>query len=66
MFTKDDYVNYFNELEDVLRESLVIYTDLLNELKDQAMHSKLFMLAAEDMEAFNFIAETKRKYFEET
>ncbi len=63
MFTKEDYSGYFNELEEMFRKTLVIYTDLLNELSDNAIRSKLFMLAAEDNDAFSFIAETKEKYF---
>ncbi|MDD5439516.1 MAG: hypothetical protein PHS37_04955 [Candidatus Omnitrophica bacterium] len=64
MFTNDDYRNYFGELEDVCKKSLEVYTDLLNQLSDQSMRNKLFMLAAEDMDSFNFIAETKKKYFQ--
>jgi len=63
MFTKEDYTNYFNELEEIFKKTLVIYTDLLNDLSDAAIRSKLFMLAAEDNDAFNFITETKAKYF---
>jgi formiminotetrahydrofolate cyclodeaminase len=63
MFTKEDYANYFNELEEIFRKSLVIYTDLLNDISDAAIRSKLFMLASEDNDAFNFITETKAKYF---
>ncbi len=64
MFTKDDYINYFNEIEGIFKNNLEIYTDLLNELSDQAIRSKLFMLAEEDIDTFTFIVETKRKYFE--
>jgi hypothetical protein len=63
MFTKEDYANYFNELEEIFKKTLVIYTDLLNDLSDNAIRSKLFMLAAEDDDAFSFVAETKEKYF---
>ncbi|MDD4183406.1 MAG: hypothetical protein PHT53_06270 [Candidatus Omnitrophica bacterium] len=63
MFTKEDYTNYFNELEETFKKSLVIYTDLLNDLSDAAIRSKLFMLASEDNDAFNFVTETKAKYF---
>ena len=62
MFTKDDYARYFSELEAVLKEAMVIYTDLLNELGDQAIRNKLYTLAAEDMEAFKFIKAQKEKF----
>ncbi len=64
MFTKDDYINYFNEIEGIFKNNLEIYTDLLNELSDHAIRNKLFMLAEEDIDTFTFIVETKRKYFE--
>ena len=62
MFTKDDYINYFGEVETILKQSLIIYTDLLNELSDQAIRNKLYTLASEEMEAFNFIKTQKEKF----
>lgn len=62
MFTKEDYINYFGELETILKEALVVYTDLLNELNDQAIRNKLYTLASEKMEAFNFIKAQKEKF----
>ena len=40
MFTKDDYISYFSELEATLKKILTIYTDLLNELGDQAIRNR--------------------------
>jgi formiminotetrahydrofolate cyclodeaminase len=62
MFTKEDYANYFAELEAIYKKSLVIYTDLLNELQDQSIRNKLYALATENMEAYNFITQTKAKF----
>lgn len=62
MFTKEDYVNYFSDLEDILKKTLVIYTDLLNELGDQSIRNKLYALASENMEAFKFIKTQKDKF----
>jgi len=62
MFTKEDYLNYFNELEGIFKKSLVIYTDLLNEVSDQSLRNKLFMLAEENMDVFSFLEKTKEKF----
>ena len=59
MFTDDDYRAYFNELESIFRKTLVIYTDLLNEIGDQSIRNKLFAIAAESMDAFRFVREEK-------
>jgi hypothetical protein len=62
MFTKDDYAEYFSQIEDMLKRSVSIYTDLLNELKDNAIKSKLDPLATESMDSFRFIKEQKEKF----
>jgi len=62
MFTKDDYLAYFDELHNILKKELVIYTDLLNELSDQSMTSKLHSLAIEDMDMFRAFADIKKKF----
>ena len=62
MFTKDDYISYFSELEGTLKKILTIYTDLLNELGDQAIRNKLYAIATENIEAFKFIKEQKEKF----
>jgi len=64
MFTNDDYINYFNEIEDIFKNTIVIYTDLVNEISDQAIRNRLLVLASENMDIFNFITEIKNKYFE--
>lgn len=62
MFAREDYVNYFEELESMLKKTLVVYTDLFNELGNEAMKSKLFAMSAESMEAFRFIKDKKEKF----
>ena len=62
MFTKEDYVNYLDELEGLLQQALVIYTDLLNELRDEAIRSKLYAITTDTMDAFVFIKEQKGKF----
>ena len=62
MFTKEDYLAYFNELEMILKKGVVIYTDLLNELSDQSMISKLHSLATEEMDMFKSVLEIKKKF----
>ena len=62
MFTKDDYLGYFSQIEDMLKQSISIYTDLLNELNDNAIKSKLDPLATESMNSFRFIRQQKEKF----
>ena len=62
MFTKEDYLNYFDELLESFQKSLVIYTDILNELRDEAIRSKLYVITSEAMEGFKFIKELKNKF----
>ncbi len=62
MFTKDDYTGYFSQIEDMLKKSISIYTDLLNELNDNAIKSKIDPLASESMDSFRFIKEQKQKF----
>jgi len=62
MFTKEDYISYFEEIEEMLKKGLVIYTDLLNELGNNAIRNKLYVIASEDMDAFKFIKEEKEKF----
>jgi hypothetical protein len=62
MFTKADYANYFKEMEDIIKGTLVIYTDLLNELEDRSMHSKLYAIMSETADAFKFIKQEKEKF----
>jgi hypothetical protein len=63
MFTDSDYVNYIDEVEALYRKAMVIYTDLLNELSDQSIRNKLFMLAQENMDFFDFLEDLKKRYF---
>ena len=62
MFTKDDYIGYFSQIEDMLKKSISIYTDLLNELNDNAIKSKIDPLASESMDSFRFIKEQKERF----
>lgn len=61
MFTKEDYKNYFQELENILKKSVVIYTDLINLIDDRSIHNRLHAMAREAMDNFRFIAEEKNK-----
>jgi hypothetical protein len=60
VFTKDDYTEYFSQIEDMLKKSISTYTDLLNELNDNAIKSKIDPLASESMDSFRFIKEQKK------
>ena len=62
MFTDDDYIGYFSELESNYKNTLTIYTDLINDLMDQSIRSKLLPIISEGMDAFKAIKEWKRKF----
>lgn len=61
MFTKEDFVNYFSEMEATLRNMLVIYTDVLNEANDQSLKSRLFAITEESMASFETVQKLKEK-----
>ncbi|HPN72996.1 MAG TPA: hypothetical protein PKZ41_03270 [Candidatus Omnitrophota bacterium] len=62
MFTKEDYAEYMNEIEDLIREAVVVYTDLLNELSDSSIKSKIEPLASESMDSYRYIRSQKEKF----
>lgn len=62
MFTKEDYRAYFEELSQILKKTLVIYTDLINEIDDKSVHNKLYALTLENMSAFEFISKAKEDF----
>ena len=64
MFTKDDYVKYFDEILTIMKEALRNYTDLVNELNDRATRSKLSSLMTEDRETFKFIKVQMEKFIQ--
>ncbi|MCQ9208785.1 MAG: hypothetical protein NG712_05350 [Omnitrophica bacterium] len=66
MFTEQDYRNYFDELENIFKKALTIYTDLLNEIGDQSVRNKLHPLTLESSEAFRFIRTQKGNFSSKT
>ncbi|MCF7871185.1 MAG: hypothetical protein K9L95_04275 [Candidatus Omnitrophica bacterium] len=62
MFTKEDYLTYFDQLADIYRDSINTYTDLLNNVQDKVIRNKLLMAVSENMEAFRFIREERKKF----
>ncbi len=61
MFTKEDYKVYFSELENILKKSVVIYTDLVNLVDERSMHNRLHAMVRESMDNFRVIAEEKER-----
>lgn len=62
MFTNEDYKNYFSELEAISKKAMVIYTDLLNEVSDSSIRSKLYPIMSEEFEAFRVLKKHKEKF----
>jgi len=63
MFTNEDYKSYFGELENISKKALIVYTDLLNEISDSSIRSKLYPIMSEELEAFRILKEYKEKFF---
>lgn len=62
MFTNEDYKNYFNELESISKEALIIYTDVLNEISDSSIRSKLYPIMSDAMETLKILKKYKEKF----
>lgn len=52
MFTDKDYSQYLIELQNLIKDSVMINTDLLNGLRDLEIHNKLSVVLTEDMQCF--------------
>ncbi len=66
MFTDEDYRTYFDQLESISKKALVIYANLINELSDYSIRSKLYPIMVEDMEAFRFVKTYKEHFSSNT
>jgi len=63
MFDKDDYQNYFEEAETKFKKLLVDYTDILNELDNKAVKSKILSQMKESLGNYRAIRDINEKYF---
>ncbi len=66
MFTDEDYRTYFDQLESICKKALIIYANLINELSDYSIRSKLYPIMVEDMEAFRFVKTYKERFSSNT
>jgi len=64
MFSNDDYINYFSELEHIVVQNITVYTDLMNVVDTKSILSKLHASALDDSEAFKFIRRQKEIFRE--
>lgn len=62
MFTEKDFEKYFDEMRVLIKEPLERYTDLVNELDDRSIRSKISAIMAEDMDAFEFMTEQIERF----
>jgi len=63
MFDKDDYQNYFEEAETKFKKLLVDFTDILNELDNKAVKSKILSQMKESLGNYRAIRDINEKYF---
>lgn len=64
MFSDDDFRAYLNEMSDRIKDTLVIYTDLLNVVDNKVVRNQLLSLMSENAEAFRFLRDKTKTYFE--
>lgn len=57
MFSKKDYQGYLKEIDGILSKQVVLLTDVLNEVSDQAIYSRLYAIAEDDMRIFENVLE---------
>lgn len=62
MFTKEDYKNYLQELENIIKKSVVIYTDIINVIDERSIRNQLHAMAKESMDGYRFITGEKDKF----
>jgi len=55
VFTDRDFSEYYKEVGKILRDCLSIYTDLINQLDNRAIKSRLTVVTTECLEAYEFI-----------
>ena len=65
MFTENDFHKYFDGLEGDYQQSVLILTDILNELSNHAITSVLLTMSLENMEGFRFVQSVKSRFPEE-
>ena len=64
MFSKKDYLSYFEDLEGIFFRDIVLLTDILYEISDHAIHSKLYAISLDDIRIFDEILGQKEKFEE--
>lgn len=62
MLTERDYHDYFTGIETLYKKILLVYTDLINEVSDQSVRNKLYVMISEDEESFKVIKEFNKKF----
>jgi hypothetical protein len=62
MFSKKDYQSYFQDLESILSKQIVLLTDILNEVSDKSVHSKLYAISLDDSGIFDDIRAQKARF----
>jgi len=63
MFTQNDFQEYLMNTERQLSQILLVYTDMLNEIDEKAMRSKITSIMTESLEAYRFIKKKRGELF---
>lgn len=62
MFTKNDFLGYLEEVENIYKKMLTVNTDVLNLLDNKEIKNKLNVILLEDRETFKTIRTRKQKF----
>lgn len=66
MFLKEDYIGYFEELERSYGRLVALYTDVMNEINDRSVNSRLLAMTKNNMNAFHYVKSVKEKFAKES
>lgn len=65
MFLKEDYVGYFEELERSYGRLVTLYCEVMNNVGDRAVNSRLLAMTKNNMNAFRYVKQIKEKFKQE-
>lgn len=64
MFTDRDYKNYLHTVENAFRDQITKVTDLLNDLSNESVRSKLDAISQDDLEGFRICKGYRNRFNE--
>lgn len=62
MFSREDFHAYFEDIEAAFTKHIVLLTDILNEVSDNAVRNKLYAIAQDDIAVFENARAQKERF----